>query len=142
MHSGAMHGLDSVEIDSIAEWLVGRPEPGMGEDVWFEHLSHRLALATAAAERIARQRDAVVERMLVQDTERGVAKRLGITHGRVRQLAKRERSRRQAVDQALASVRVDGLEPSADAHKLLSAVAAGAMDEDEAVEWLRRQYQK
>lgn len=50
--------------------------------------------------------------------------------------------RREAVDAALASVRLEGLEPSAEGHRLLDAYAAGRLDADEAVEQLTRQYRR
>lgn len=50
--------------------------------------------------------------------------------------------RREAVDAALASVRLEGLEPSTEGHRLLDAYAAGRLDADEAVEQLARQYRR
>lgn len=48
--------------------------------------------------------------------------------------------RRTAVDQALASVRLEGLEPSPHGRQLLEEVAAGTLDEDQAVELAKRRY--
>ncbi|HTF54140.1 MAG TPA: antitoxin VbhA family protein [Pseudonocardia sp.] len=48
--------------------------------------------------------------------------------------------RRDAVAEALASVRAEGLEPSAEGLALLEAVAAGALTDDQALEQLRRSY--
>jgi hypothetical protein len=48
--------------------------------------------------------------------------------------------RRDAVAEALASVRAEGLEPSAEGLALLEAVAAGALSDDQALEQLRRSY--
>jgi hypothetical protein len=48
--------------------------------------------------------------------------------------------RRDAIAEALASVRAEGLEPSAEGLALLEAVAAGALTGDQALEQLRRSY--
>lgn len=48
--------------------------------------------------------------------------------------------RRDAVAEALASVRAEGLEPSADGLALLEAIAAGTLDEDDAIEQLRQRH--
>lgn len=48
--------------------------------------------------------------------------------------------RRDAVVEALASVRAEGLEPSAEGLALLEAIAAGRMDEEQAIDQLRQLY--
>ncbi len=48
--------------------------------------------------------------------------------------------RRVAVTEAVASVRAEGLEPSARALGLLESIAAGELSEDQAVEQLLRRY--
>jgi hypothetical protein len=48
--------------------------------------------------------------------------------------------RHDAFAEALASVRAEGLEPSAEGLALLQAVAAGALTDDQALEQLRRRY--
>ena len=48
--------------------------------------------------------------------------------------------RREAVTEALASVRAEGLEPSPRARQLLAAVAADGLGEEQAIEQLRRHY--
>lgn len=48
--------------------------------------------------------------------------------------------RREAVSEALASVRAEGVEPSPPARALLTAVADGELTEEQAVERLRRHY--
>ncbi len=50
--------------------------------------------------------------------------------------------RRDAVAEALASVRAEGLEPSAEGLRLLEAIAGGEMDEDHALEVLRQRYRR
>jgi prevent-host-death family protein len=54
----------------------------------------------------------------------------------------RSAERREAVAEALASVRAEGLQPSLDALEALEKVARGESDEDEVVEMLRRRYQQ
>jgi PHD/YefM family antitoxin component YafN of YafNO toxin-antitoxin module len=54
----------------------------------------------------------------------------------------RSAQRREAVAEALASVRAEGLEPSLDALDLLEKIAAGELDEDEGIERLRARYQR
>jgi hypothetical protein len=49
---------------------------------------------------------------------------------------------REAVAEALASVRAEGLEPSLDALELLEEIAAGRLDEDEGITRLRAHYQR
>ena len=48
--------------------------------------------------------------------------------------------RRDAVTEAVASVRAEGLQPSPAGLALLEAVAAGRVDEDRAIEQLRQHY--
>ena len=48
----------------------------------------------------------------------------------------------EAVAEALASVRAEGLEPSLEALELLENIATGRLDEDEAIERLRARYQQ
>lgn len=48
--------------------------------------------------------------------------------------------RRQAVDDALASVRLEGLEPSPLGLRLLDGVAAGRLDEEQAIQQLNAHY--
>lgn len=48
--------------------------------------------------------------------------------------------RGEAVAEAVASVRAEGLEPTAHARELLAAVAGGSLDEEQAVASLRRRY--
>ncbi|MDT7561836.1 MAG: Antitoxin VbhA [Pseudonocardiales bacterium] len=48
--------------------------------------------------------------------------------------------RREAIVEALASVRAEGLEPTAEGLALLEAIAAGAMTEEQALEQLRQGY--
>jgi PHD/YefM family antitoxin component YafN of YafNO toxin-antitoxin module len=50
--------------------------------------------------------------------------------------------RRQAVDEALASVRLEGLEPSPLGLRLMSAVAAGELTTDQARERLQEHYSR
>jgi len=50
--------------------------------------------------------------------------------------------RREAVAEALASVRAEGLEPSVECLALLEAIAAGEMDEDQAIDQLRQRYRR
>jgi PHD/YefM family antitoxin component YafN of YafNO toxin-antitoxin module len=50
--------------------------------------------------------------------------------------------RREAVAEALASVRAEGLEPSAEGLALLEAIATGEIDEDEAIERLHQLYRR
>ncbi|MGI9064667.1 MAG: hypothetical protein ACR2FQ_12795 [Pseudonocardiaceae bacterium] len=54
----------------------------------------------------------------------------------------RSAERRQAVAEALASVRAEGLEPSLDALEVLEGIAAGRLDEDEGIEALHRRHQQ
>ncbi|MGH3510779.1 MAG: type II toxin-antitoxin system prevent-host-death family antitoxin [Pseudonocardiaceae bacterium] len=54
----------------------------------------------------------------------------------------RSAARWEAVAEALASVRAEGLEPSLDALELLEKIAAGQLDEDEGIERLRANYQR
>lgn len=54
----------------------------------------------------------------------------------------RSAQRREAVAEALASVRAEGLEPSLDALEMLEKVATGQLDEDEGIERLRARYQQ
>lgn len=54
----------------------------------------------------------------------------------------RSAHRREAVAEALASVRAEGLEPSLDALELLEKIAAGQLDEDEGIERLRARYRQ
>lgn len=49
---------------------------------------------------------------------------------------------REAVAEALASVRAEGLEPSLDALELLEEIAAGRLDEDRGIDRLRARYQR
>lgn len=46
--------------------------------------------------------------------------------------------RREAVDEALASVRAEGLEPSPSGRELLDGIAAGRLDEEQAIDRLNR----
>lgn len=48
--------------------------------------------------------------------------------------------RREAVTEAVASVRAEGLEPSVRGLALLEAVATGMLDEDQAIELLRARH--
>ena len=48
--------------------------------------------------------------------------------------------RRECVDEAVASVRAEGLEISAACLDLLEAIATGHMDEEQAIDRLRRHY--
>ncbi len=48
--------------------------------------------------------------------------------------------RREAVDEALASVRAEGLEPSQFGRELLEGIAAGRLDEEQAIDRLTRHY--
>jgi hypothetical protein len=48
--------------------------------------------------------------------------------------------RREATVEALASVRAEGLEPTAEGLALLEAISAGAMTEEQALEQLRQGY--
>lgn len=48
--------------------------------------------------------------------------------------------RREAVEEALASVRAEGLEPSAEGLRLLNEVARGRIDEEQAILRLREHY--
>jgi hypothetical protein len=48
--------------------------------------------------------------------------------------------RRAAIVEALASVRAEGLEPTAEGLALLEAISAGAMTEEQALEQLRQGY--
>jgi prevent-host-death family protein len=50
--------------------------------------------------------------------------------------------RRQAVDEALASVRLEGLEPSPEGLRMFAAVAAGTMTTDEAREQVLARYRR
>lgn len=50
--------------------------------------------------------------------------------------------RRDAVAEALASVRVEGLEPSVEGLALLEAIATGEMNEDQAIDQLRQLYRR
>ncbi len=50
--------------------------------------------------------------------------------------------RRAAVAEALASVRAEGLEPSAEGLALLEAIATGEMNEDQAIDQLRQHYRR
>jgi len=50
--------------------------------------------------------------------------------------------RRDAVAEALASVRAEGVEPSAEGRALLDAIAAGTTTEQRAIAQLRRRYQR
>jgi PHD/YefM family antitoxin component YafN of YafNO toxin-antitoxin module len=50
--------------------------------------------------------------------------------------------RREAVAEALASVRAEGLEPSVEGPELLEQIANGQLDEDRAIETLRGRYQR
>jgi prevent-host-death family protein len=50
--------------------------------------------------------------------------------------------RREAVAEALASVRAEGLRPSADGLDVLEGIAAGAIGEDEAIAVLDRHYRR
>jgi len=50
--------------------------------------------------------------------------------------------RREAVAEALASVRAEGLEPSVDALEVLEGIAAGRLDEDEGIAALHRRHQR
>lgn len=50
--------------------------------------------------------------------------------------------RREAVEEALASVRAEGLEPGPEALELLEAIAAGDMDEEQAIQILLTRYQR
>ncbi len=50
--------------------------------------------------------------------------------------------RREAVDEALASVRLEGLDPGAERHRLLDAFAAGRLGADEAADQLARHYRR
>ena len=54
----------------------------------------------------------------------------------------RSAEQRQAVAEALASVRAEGLEPSWDALEGLEKLARGETDEDGLIETLRRRYQQ
>jgi prevent-host-death family protein len=54
----------------------------------------------------------------------------------------RSAEQRQAVTEALASVRAEGLEPSWDALEGLEKLARGEIDEDELIKTLRRRYQQ
>lgn len=54
----------------------------------------------------------------------------------------RSAQQRDAVAEALASVRAEGLEPSLDALEGLEKVARGEADEDTVIEILRRRYQQ
>jgi PHD/YefM family antitoxin component YafN of YafNO toxin-antitoxin module len=54
----------------------------------------------------------------------------------------RSAHQREAVAEALASVRAEGLEPSLDALELLEKIAAGQLDEAEGIERLRARYQQ
>lgn len=54
----------------------------------------------------------------------------------------RSAHQREAVAEALASVRAEGLEPSLDALELLEKIAAGQLEEDEGIERLRARYQQ
>lgn len=47
-----------------------------------------------------------------------------------------------AVEEAVASVRAEGLEPSAEGHRVLEAVAAEEMTEDEAIVALDRRHRR
>ena len=51
-------------------------------------------------------------------------------------------SRRIAVDEAVASVRAEGLEPTAEGLRVLEAVAADEMTEDEAIAALDRRHRR
>ncbi len=50
--------------------------------------------------------------------------------------------RRDAVAEALASVRAEGLEPTAEGLAVLEAIAADELDEDQAIEQLRHRHSK
>lgn len=50
--------------------------------------------------------------------------------------------RREAVAEALASVRAEGLEPSPTGLRLLDAIASGEITEDDALDELRRHYRR
>lgn len=50
--------------------------------------------------------------------------------------------RHDAVAEALASVRIEGLEPTAEGLAVLEAVAAGELDEDQAIERLRQRHRR
>lgn len=50
--------------------------------------------------------------------------------------------RREAVAEALASVRAEGLEPSPEGLALFEAVAAGEMTEEQAIELILQRYRK
>lgn len=50
--------------------------------------------------------------------------------------------RRDAVAEALASVRAEGIEPSVEGLVLLEAIAAGEMTEEQAIEQLRQRYRR
>jgi len=54
----------------------------------------------------------------------------------------RSAHRREAVAEALASVRAEGLEPSLDALEMLEKIAAGQLDEDEGIHSLCARYQR
>lgn len=49
---------------------------------------------------------------------------------------------REAVAEALASVRAEGLEPTLDGLELLEAIASGRIEEDEAIAALRARHQR
>jgi PHD/YefM family antitoxin component YafN of YafNO toxin-antitoxin module len=54
----------------------------------------------------------------------------------------RSAERREAVAEALASVRAEGLEPSLDALEMLEKIASGELEEEEGIERLRARYQR
>jgi hypothetical protein len=54
----------------------------------------------------------------------------------------RSARRRDAVAEALASVRAEGLEPSVEGLTLLEQIANGQIDESRAIELLRDRYQR
>ena len=51
-------------------------------------------------------------------------------------------ARREAVDEALASVRADGLEPGPECLQRLEAIAEGRLTTDEAIEQLLQRYRR
>jgi hypothetical protein len=54
----------------------------------------------------------------------------------------RSAERREAVIEALASVRAEGLEPSPTALEILEKIATGALGEEQGIEALRQRYQR
>lgn len=83
------------EVSAVVAALVGDRDPGDDDKAWFAHLSSRLALLSAAAERVSQQRDQLAADMLAtyDMTERQMSEYLGLSSSRAGALARRARKR-------------------------------------------------